>query len=709
MALGTRKARLPKPVKAVLCTGLCAGLLCSFASGLPAHAAELRGGFAASLTAPHNYDIATVKSELYPLLRSPELIVEIDKIIDSLDGAAPKMFRVQLDLYKLDSLAKIGEPSTAAEHAAKIYADHPRESFPSDVEYGDTMYQIVESLAKTDNLGISYDIIQKLRFGLYDNPKNNYLNFIIKKSLIEVHIETSDYQRALNLALSVMNDPVFKDIQEINDWRPDAINEIAYLYNKLGDGENALIYLNEAAKALEAKDPSDKAVKKARALNFANRGRAYLLSGDFNQARKMGKKVQEANKALNQTYLTAVSHRIIGCADFLAGNYQSAAEHLKMGIGLAKNDNNLGLKRILFLEYAMTLEKLGQHQGSALWYKELYELETKRQDAISATRSKLNDIEVSALKNHQEMVHLHHELNHSQSINKFMLIAIFSLCLFGLFLSWLLRNLRKSQKKLRKSEMEAHVANQAKSDFLANMSHEIRTPMNGVLGMAQVLERTPLSRQQKTYLNIIKRSGNTLLELINDILDFSKIEADKLTLIYKDCDLDETIQDIVHLLMPNAQDRNIAIDYKYDPDFPKYLVLDTKRVRQIVMNLIGNAVKFTKQGSVTIEVGGSVSGNIAQITISVTDTGIGIHSEQLETIFEKFTQAQKSSEAYYSGTGLGLAISSKLTQAMNGELSVTSSLGEGSIFTLTLPAQIAASAAKSQDDGALISSIYRAA
>ena len=290
-----------------------------------------------------------------------------------------------------------------------------------------------------------------------------------------------------------------------------------------------------------------------------------------------------------------------------------------------------------------------------------------------------------------------------------MLIAIFSLCFFGLFLSWLLRNLRKSQKKLRKSEMEAHVANQAKSDFLANMSHEIRTPMNGVLGMAQVLERTPLSQQQKAYLDIIKRSGNTLLDLINDILDFSKIEADKLTLIYKDCNLDETIQDIVHLLMPNAQDRNIAIDYKYSPDFPKHLVLDTKRVRQVVMNLIGNAVKFTKQGSVTIEVGGSVSGNIAQITISVADTGIGIHPEQLEMIFEKFTQARKSSETYYSGTGLGLAISSKLTQAMNGQLSISSSLGEGSIFTLTLPAQIAAPSAKTQDDVAPISSIYQAA
>ena len=689
MSFAIIRSRFTKPVTSVFC----AWLICIFANGVSAHAAELRGGFPAAASTQIDvkdldYDITKLKSELYHLNRSPELIRELDRIIGSLDEAAPKLFRVELDLYKLDSLAKAGDPSVAAAHAAEIYAHHPRESFPSDFEYGDTMYQIVESLAKTDNLDISYDIIQKLRFGLYDEP-NHYLNFIINKSLIEVHIETSDYQRALNLALSIINDPVFMDIKEIREWRPNAINEIAYLYNKLGDGENALTYLNEAAKALDAKDPSVKAVKKARALNFANRGRAYLLSGDFAQARIMGEKVQDANKDLNQTYLTAVSHRIIGCADYLAGNYQRAAKHLKMGIQLAKEDNNLSLKRTLFLEYAMTLEKLGRYQDSAHWYKELYALETKRQDAIAATRSKLNDIEVSALKNHQAMVNLHHDLNHSKSINKLMVFAVFSLLLVGGFLTWLVRHLRKNQKKLRKSEMKAHIGNQAKSDFLANMSHEIRTPMNGVLGMAQVLEKTPLSQQQKLYLDIIKQSGNTLLDLINDILDFSKIEADKLTLNYKACDLDQTIQDIVKLLTPNAQDRKIAIHYNYDPNLPKCLILDNKRVRQIVMNLIGNAVKFTKDGSISVNIGGWVKDNTAHISISVSDTGIGIHSDQLNTIFDKFTQVGKNNEHFYGGTGLGLAISSKLTKAMNGELSVTSTLGEGSSFILSLPADIA--------------------
>ena len=702
MGQKTKRKSVLKTVTAALY--IC--LACEVAGGITAHAAELRGGYASSLSKYSNlaertqYDIEAIESALHPLHQSPEFIVELDKIIESLDETAPKMFRVELDLYKLDALAKNGHPSVAAAHAAKIYADHPRESFSSDVDYGNTMYKIVESLAKTDNLDISYDIIQKLRFGLYDDP-NNYLDFIVKKSFIEVHIETSDYKRALNLALSIIQDPVFMDIKEIRKWRPLAINEIAYLYNKLGDGESALMYLHEAAETLEGKDQSLKSVKKAWALNFANRGRAHLLSKNYTQAREMGKKVQDANKDLKQSYLTAVSQRLIGSADFLAGDYNAAARHLKAGISLAEDDNNLSLKRALFHEYAKTLEELGEHETSAHWYKELYTLEIQRQDAIATTREKLNDIEFSALKNHQEMVNLHHELKHSQSTNKLMLFTIFSLSLIGSILILVLRNLRGNQKRLRKSEMKAQIANSAKSDFLANMSHEIRTPMNGVLGMAQVLERTPLSQQQKEYLDIIKRSGKTLLDLINDILDFSKIEADKLALIYKDCDLDDIIQDVVQLLMPNAQERNITIDYNYDSSLPKHLTLDGKRVRQIMMNLIGNAVKFTKHGSITVSVSGLVQDDTAKLTLLVADTGIGIHADQLDTIFEKFTQVSKGSEFNYRGTGLGLAISSKLTKAMEGELSVTSTLAEGSTFSLTLPAKIPAATEKAQNEAVI--------
>lgn len=640
------------------------------------------------------YDIKVIKQQLHHLNRSPELIRQLDKIIDGLDETAPKIFRVELDLFKLDVLAKIGEVETAATLAQSIFTEHPRESFPSDIEYGDTMYQIVESLAKTGNLGIAYEIIQKMRMSLYNKPIN-YLSYILDKSLIEVHIETSDYKRALELTLSVLDNQNYMEIDEIQNWRPIAINEIAYLYTQLGEGENALIYLKEAAGTLETRALPLAKLKKARALNYANRGRAYLLIQDYDQARRMGLKVKDANEDLNQSYLSAVSHRLIGLSNYHTGRYESAAIHLKASIDLAEIENSLSLKRSLYYDYAMTLEKLGQSETAVHWYKALYALETERQETISATRAKLNTIELTAFKDYQTMIHLHHELERNQAINKMMLFTIFSLLMGGCILIWLLGHLNKNQKKLIQSEAEAQVANQAKSEFLANMSHEIRTPMNGVLGMAQVLEKTSLTTQQKVYLDIINHSGTTLLDLISDILDFSKIEADKMAFNYQPCNLDETIKSVISLLSPNAAEKGLVLSYDYPVGFPKHFILDNKRVRQIVMNLVENAIKFTAEGFVHVDVQGTVENGHARLDLSVSDTGIGIKTDQLALVFDKFTQVGTQPNGSPGGAGLGLAISYKLSQAMKGDLSVISKLGVGSRFTLNIPAEISAPEAAS--------------
>ena len=288
------------------------------------------------------------------------------------------------------------------------------------------------------------------------------------------------------------------------------------------------------------------------------------------------------------------------------------------------------------------------------------------------------------------MVHLHHQLDRNKAVNKFMLIAIISLLSVGGFLLFLLFYMRKIQKELILSEMKAQEANDAKSDFLANMSHEIRTPMNGVLGMTQLLERTPLTSQQSYYLDIVKHSGTILLDLINDILDFSKIEADKLILNYNPCNLDKMLQDVVDLLTPNADEKGVNVRYNFAPDIPKYLLLDKKRTRQVVVNLIGNAIKFTPKGHVDVRVEGHFDNGRGTLKICVSDTGIGIEPEQLNQIFEKFTQAGSDSNRIGGGTGLGLAISHKLTKAMRGQLSVVSTLNVGSSFTLDLPTEMVA-------------------
>ena len=403
----------------------------------------------------------------------------------------------------------------------------------------------------------------------------------------------------------------------------------------------------------------------------------------------MGLQVKKYNVDLNEPYLWGVSHRLIGSSYLQEGKYEDAIMHLKSGIAVADAIDRLSLKRPLYEDYALALEKTGQHKSAMRWYKTLLSVETQRQETIASTRSDLNDIEFNAFKEHQDTLHLHHELERNQSLNKMMLLVIASLLGGAAIFVYFLSHLRESRRKLILSESKAQVANHAKSDFLANMSHEIRTPMNGVLGMAQVLERTNLTPLQRDYLSIIKQSGTTLLDLINDILDFSKIEADKLTLNYKSCDLDHTIQEIVALLRPNADEKGIALRYRYAPNFPQHFMLDKKRVRQVIMNLVGNAVKFTGQGHVNITVAGQLENGQAQIQVFVSDTGVGIQPDQLATVFEKFTQADSPTHKPQAGTGLGLAISHKLSQAMNGDLTVTSEYGEGSTFTFSLTADLA--------------------
>ncbi len=483
------------------------------------------------------------------------------------------------------------------------------------------------------NLGDLDSALRDFETALEINERlGNELNLTINLTNISnLYYDLGDYDTALEYALKCQ--PIF---EKYNDN-----NRLVSIYNTLGDIYFKKEYFSEALKYFQKCQELTEEETQGRSLADSGVGKVYYRLNDFDNAKKYLDRALVQAKELNNPEAEIVAEFYKGRLYLHQGNFRKALEFLEHAYDLAKDS----LRRHDLMSIHEFLSDLYDKMGNipkAFYHLKAYE-KLKEEIFQQATLNKLRNLQI------------------------------------------------KNQIEVAKKEKEvAERTAELKQQFMANMSHEIRTPMNAIVGITRLLlEKEPRPEQLK-YLNVIRQSADNLLVIINDILDLSKIEAGKIVIEKIDFSLRDMIQSIQEIMQLKAEQKGLELKIDINADIPDRLIGDPTRLNQILINLIGNSVKFTDKGFIALQCHPEkLSGDKVVLRFRVLDTGIGISKEYVGKIFESFTQAGTDTARRFGGTGLGLTISRQLVELMEGTIEVESEQGKGTVFTVTIPLQVA--------------------
>lgn len=666
---------------------------------------------------PDQSDVqALVISEAYLESDFVERLAIVDREIAALGSSTDNTVWAELVVHRLESLIDLGDYSIASAYLDEVYAPLFDLISGQPLETRAHYYAAIV-YAYAGNVSLAMENIASLRTLAAEVDNDSAQSFAdTVLTVIEVNIGypnlSADRMLRLLEAEEFQNRPKRQQIADIANTAYALIQARRY--------DDALALLERAAAELDAASDEEippQARRKVTWHIYSNIALAFIGKQEFDELGEISDLMQSLSTDLASPLLDLRSRYIAAAGLYGEEEYTQAAEELAAVIVLARQLQSIDLIVEYSELYVSALTAAGRYE-EALEAVRMRD-ENKRELEFNQAQGRFDFLNAEMALKERDVRIRELELQNTlgltiqQRNQQLFLVTALGFVAVSLLLIWAMRSrrsLKQLAERLAVSQHEALAAADAKAAFLANMSHEIRTPLNGVLGMAQLLTGKVTDDTAEEYLQIIQDSGQTLLTVVNDVLDLSKIEAGKIEITPTKGDLGQVIKQVVKLHEPTAKDKDLPVSLSVELDGPSAFEFDAVRVRQCVSNLLSNAIKFTDTGLVSVRVtetallagaddDAKYPSGARLVRVAVTDTGIGITPEQQENLFSEFHQADGSITRKYGGTGLGLAISQRLARLMGGDLTVESTPGVGSTFTLTFLATRTSAALKTESTG----------